>query len=146
MERRFDPNAVHAGSFVILIDTSVFIDFFTGKHTKQTEILVQRIESSDDICTCGLVMTETLQGVRSDKEYGTIKEILSGLLYLPITKSMFFQASLMYRIILKNGKTIRSPIDCIIAALCIEHGVELLHNDKDFIVIAQYTALRIAHK
>jgi predicted nucleic acid-binding protein len=88
-------------------------------------------------------MTEILQGIRSDKEYDRIKNILSGLLYLPITKNIFIHASSIYRTIRKHGKTIRSPIDCIIAAICIEHEIELLHNDKDFSIIAQYTSLRI---
>jgi predicted nucleic acid-binding protein len=128
---------------VILVDTSVFIDFFNGKHSKLSEILIESIENSEDICTCGLIITEILQGIRSDKDYDRIKNILSGLIYLPIAKNMFIQASSIYRTIRKNGKTIRSHIDCIIASICLEHEVDLLHNDKDFNVIAQYTSLRI---
>jgi predicted nucleic acid-binding protein len=128
---------------VIIVDTSVFIDFFNGKINKLSKILIKSIETSEDICTCGLIMTEILQGIRSDKEYDRIKNILSGLLYLPITKNIFIHASSIYRTIRKHGKTIRSPIDCIIAAICIEHEIELLHNDKDFSIIAQYTSLRI---
>lgn len=129
---------------MIIVDTSIYIDFFAGKHSKSTEILVKSIEKSDDICTCGLIITEILQGIRSDKEYDRIKNILSGLIYLPITKNMFINASAIYRTIRKNGKTVRGPADCIIASVCIEHEVELLHNDKDFNTIAQYTSLRIA--
>ncbi len=128
---------------MILVDTSVFIDFFAGKNSTTSELLNRSIENSDDLCTCGLIITEILQGIRSDKEYDGIKNILSGLLYLPITKNMFIHASSMYRTIRKHGKTIRSPIDCIIAAVCLEHEVDLLHNDKDFDTIAQYTPLRI---
>jgi hypothetical protein len=128
---------------VILVDTSVFIDFFNGKNSKLSELLIKSIETSEDICTCGLIMTEILQGIRSDKEYDRIRNILSGLLYLPITKNIFIHASSIYRDIRKHGKTIRSPIDCIIAAICIEHEIELLHNDKDFDNIAQYTSLRV---
>lgn len=129
---------------MILVDTSVFIDFFAGKQSAQTRRLIKSIEDSDDICTCGLIITETLQGIRSDKEYDRVKSILSGLIYLPITVTMFITASSIYRHIRKNGKTIRSPSDCIIASVCLEHEVDLLHNDKDFHSIAQYTALRIA--
>ena len=170
---------------MILVDTSVFIDFFNGKNSKLSEILIKSIETSEDICTCGLIMTEILQGIRLDKEYDRIRNILSGLLYLPITKNIFIHASSIYRTIRKHGgapptgvggpknylrlrepkdtcatsrsrrpptksgafcvvgKTIRSPIDCIIAAICIEHEIELLHNDKDFNNIAQYTSLRV---
>jgi predicted nucleic acid-binding protein len=128
---------------VILVDTSVFIDFFNGKNSKLSETLIKSIETSEDICTCGIIITEILQGIRSDKEYDRIRNILSGLLYLPITKNIFIHASSIYRTIRKHGKTIRSPIDCIIAAICIEHEIELLHNDKDFNNIAQYTSLRV---
>jgi predicted nucleic acid-binding protein len=131
---------------VILVDTSVFIDFFNGKRSKQSEMLVESVENSEDICTCGLIITEILQGIRSDKEYDGIKNILSGLLYLPVTKNMFIRAASLYRTIRKDGKTIRSPIDCILASLCLEHEVDLLHNDKDFSIIAQYTPLRILNR
>jgi predicted nucleic acid-binding protein len=128
---------------LILVDTSVFIDFFAGRHSKLTEMLIKSIDKSDDICTCGLIISEILQGIRSDKEYDRIKNILFGLIYLPITKNMFIQASSIYRTIRKNGKTIRGPTDCIIASICLEHEIALLHNDKDFNTIAQYTSLRI---
>jgi predicted nucleic acid-binding protein len=58
---------------------------------------------------------------------------------------MFISAASIYRNIRKNGETIRSPIDCIIAAICIEHEVNILHNDKDYNVIAGYTPLKIAN-
>jgi predicted nucleic acid-binding protein len=129
---------------MILVDTSVWINFFAGKHSPPTDALTKAIEDSVDVCICGLVITEILQGIRSDKEFDRTKNLLSGLIYLPITKQMFIQASSIYRKIRKNGKTIRSPIDCIIASLCIEHEVPLLHDDRDFSTIAEYTSLQIA--
>ena len=80
---------------------------------------------------------------RIDEFRDRIKNILFGLIYLPITKNMFIQASSIYRTIRKNGKTIRGPTDCIIASICLEHEIALLHNDKDFNTIARYTSLRI---
>jgi hypothetical protein len=129
---------------VILVDTSVFIDFFAGKRSKSAERLNKAVVNSEDICTCGLIITEILQGIRSDKEYDKIKSILSELIYLPITKNMFVHAASIYRAVRKNGKTIRGPTDCVIASICLEHEIELLHNDKDFNTIAQYTSLQIA--
>lgn len=128
---------------MILVDTSVYIDFFAGKKTRTTDILIRSIDEAADLCTCGLIMTEILQGIRNDKEYDRIKRILSDLIYLPITKEMFVHASSMYRTIRKSGRTIRSPIDCIIASVCLEHEIELLHNDKDFNIISQFTSLRV---
>jgi len=128
---------------VILVDTSVFIDFFAGKHSKPVELLVKSIGESADICTCGLIISEVLQGIRADKEYDRVKAVLRGLLYFPLTKEMFVHASSLYRTLCKNGKTIRSPVDCIIAALCLEHEISLIHNDRDFAAIAQYTSLKV---
>jgi predicted nucleic acid-binding protein len=129
---------------MVIVDTSVWIDFFAGKHTKNTDYFRKIIENSEDICICGLIITEILQGFRSEKEYEKVKSIFSGLIYLPITKNIFISAASVYRKIRKNGETIRSPIDCIIAAICIEHEVNILHNDKDYDVIAKYTSLKIA--
>ena len=130
---------------MIIVDTSVWIDFFAGKHTKNTDYLRKIIENSEDICICGLIMTEVLQGFKSEKEYEKVKNIFSGLIYLPITKNMFISAASIYRAIRKNGETIRSPIDCIISTICIEHEVKILHNDKDYAVIAKYTSLKMAN-
>jgi predicted nucleic acid-binding protein len=128
---------------LILVDTTVWIDYFAGKKTSQAEILTKAIQNSDDICVCGLVLTETLQGIRHDNKFNEVKAILENLIYLPITKEIFIKSASVYRSIRKHGKTIRSPIDCMIASICIEHEVHLLHNDKDYNVIAQYTNLRI---
>ena len=120
---------------MILVDSSVWIDLFAGKHTKATNYLINAIEESQDLCICGLIITEVLQGIRSDKEYEKVKSILSELIYLPISKNTFFRSASIYRSIRKNGKTIRSPIGFILASICLEHEVKLLHNDKDFNVI-----------
>jgi predicted nucleic acid-binding protein len=129
---------------MILVDTSVWIDFFHGKRNEPSEKLFKAIDNSEDICTSGIIMTEILQGIRMDKEYDRTKNILLDLIYLPVTKAMFIHAASIYRSLRKQGKTIRSPIDCIISAICLEHAVKLLHNDKDFNQIAQVTPLKFA--
>jgi predicted nucleic acid-binding protein len=128
---------------MILVDTSVWINFFGGKRTPSTDALIKAIEESADLCICGLIMTEILQGIRSDSEFEKTKEILSKLLFLPITKEMFVKAASLYRTIRKKGQTIRSPIDCIIAEVCLEHEIHLLHEDKDFTIIARHSPLQI---
>jgi predicted nucleic acid-binding protein len=144
MGRESFSNAIYARPFMILVDSSVWIDLFAGKHTKATNYVISAINETQDLCICGPIITEVLQGIRSDKEYEKVKSILSELIYLPISKSTFFRSASIYRSIRKNGKTIHSPIDCIIASICLEHEVKLLHNDKDFIVISQYTSLELA--
>jgi predicted nucleic acid-binding protein len=127
---------------LILVDTSVWIDFFAGKNNPCCSVLRKAVEEGDDLCICGLILTETLQGIRSDKEFKHIEEILSDLLYLPITKNLFMKSAEIYRQIRKHGRTIRSPIDCMIASVCMEHEVVLLHHDRDFEVIKEYFPLQ----
>ncbi|MFH0921884.1 MAG: PIN domain-containing protein [Fibrobacterota bacterium] len=127
-----------------LVDTSVWVNYFNGKRYHQTDLLTGLISQYKDICVCGLVLTEILQGIKSDDEFEKVKKQLSALIYLPVTKHSFIQAASLYRSIRKHGKTIRSSIDCIISSICIEHEVRLLHDDRDFDIIAKYSKLKIS--
>ncbi len=121
---------------MILVDTSVWIDFLAGRETPQAKAVESLVESREDICICGIVLTEVLQGIREDKEYNNTKAVLSELIYLPMAQETFFLAATIYRTCRSRGITIRNSTDCIIAATCIYHSVRLLHNDKDFDSIA----------
>lgn len=128
---------------MILVDSSVWIDFFAGKIGPGSDLVRKAIENKEDICVCGVIMTEVLQGIRSDKEFKRVDEILSDLVYLPITKDIFIKAAKIYRMLRKQGKTVRSPVDCMIASVCLEHDVRLLHHDRDFEVIGAFFPLQI---
>ncbi|MBN1308191.1 MAG: PIN domain-containing protein [Chitinispirillaceae bacterium] len=121
---------------MILVDTSVWIDYFAGNRTAGVSILKSAIADSEDLGICGVVFTEVLQGIRTDEEFDRVQMILDDLIYLPQEKSTHFLAATISRAMGKKGKTIRKPIDCIIAALCIENSIFLLHNDRDFDFIA----------
>jgi len=127
---------------MILVDTTVWIDFFTGKTTSQVDILELLISEDQDICVCGLVLTEVLQGVREEKQYKKIKTYFENLVFLPMTQSMHLHSADIYRSLRKKGITIRKPIDCMIASVAIAHKVQLLHNDKDFSPIGKYCGLK----
>jgi len=131
---------------MIMIDTSVWIDQLVGKGTKQTHRLSLLIEESLPLCTCGLIITEVLQGCREDRLYREVRSILTDLVYLQFTRDIFVYASDLYRSLRKKGVTIRKPIDCMIASVCIEHEVELLHSDKDFTLIAKHSKLKTLDK
>ena len=128
---------------MILVDTTVWIDFFRGKTTPQVDILELLISEGQDICLCGLVLTEVLQGVREEKQYRKIKTYFDNLVFLPMTQSMHLQSADIYRVLRKKGITVRKPIDCMIASVAIAHGVQLLHNDKDFIPIEKHCHLNV---
>jgi predicted nucleic acid-binding protein len=127
---------------MILVDTTVWIDLFAGRNLAHVKKLEMAIEAGEDICTCGVVMTEVLQGIREDEAFHQTLKIMEDLIYLPETVETFIKAAQIYRTLRKRGKTIRNPVDCIIAAVCILHGAFILHNDRDFGHIADIFPLQ----
>jgi len=127
---------------MILVDTTVWIDFFRGESTPQVDMLELLISEGEDICVCGLVLTEVLQGVREEKEYMKIRRYFENLVFLPVTREMFLLSAEIYRSLRKKGITVRKPVDCMIASVSISHKVQLLHNDKDFNPIEKHCGLK----
>lgn len=128
-----------------LVDTTVWIDFFAGRSTLQTNVL-EKYVSDEDICICGVILTEVLQGIRNDKEYNKTYKYFSSLLFLPVTQEGFVRAAEIYRSLRQKGITIRKPIDCMIAAVAIQHKIPLLHNDKDFNPIEEHCDLKTVRR
>ncbi len=130
---------------MVLVDTTVWVDLFSGLTTPQVIVLESLILKREDICLCGVILTEVLQGIRDDKEHAKTEAIFSSLLYLPMTRETFLLAAHIYRSLRVRGITIRNSIDCMIAAVCIENKVPLLHNDRDFDSISKHFDLKIAN-
>lgn len=128
---------------MMLVDTSVWIDFFAARNTAQVELLESTIDQRVDLCLCGVILTEVLQGIRDDKQYMQSESVLSNLIYLPMDQSTFLLAANIYRTLRSRGITIRNSVDCMIAAVCIEHKADLLHNDRDFDYIADVFGLQV---
>ena len=118
---------------MILVDTSVWIDFLSGRETTHRHILRQLIEKEEDICITEIILTEILQGIKDDAIYETTKNYL---LEFPIIKpkgtDTYLAAADIYRRCRKEGRTLRKTVDCIIAAIANENGLILFHNDNDF--------------
>lgn len=115
-----------------LVDTTVWIDFFNGSHAVHVEYLEKLLKERETIATCGVITTEILQGIASSKELKMLEEYLRPLVFLNTTRSTYIKAANIHRKMRQNGITIRKTIDCIIAAIALEHKCVLLHNDKDF--------------
>ncbi len=128
---------------MVLVDTTVWVDLFSGLTTPQVTLLESLIAQREDICLCGVILTEVLQGIRDDKEHAKTQVIFSNLLYLPMIRETFLRAAHIYRSLRARGITIRNPIDCMIAAVCIENKVALLHHDRDFDLISKHFDLEI---
>lgn len=129
---------------MILVDSTIWIDFLRGTDSIFQKKLHQLIEEEKEVCLTAINLTEILQGIRSDTEFERTRRYL---LLFPIYSikniDAYIHASRIYRACQRNGKTIRKTVDCIIAAIAIENQLTLFHNDRDFDKIASCTRLKI---
>jgi len=128
---------------MVLVDTTVWIDFFADRIEPHVAALQELIENEEDLCLCGVILAEVLQGIQSDADYIKTKDYLAELIFLPMRQATFVRAAEVYRSLRKRGGTIRKPVDCMIASVAIEHDIRLLHNDRDFDYIAKHSKLRV---
>lgn len=129
---------------MILVDTSVWIDYLNGIKTDQCEILDQAL--IEGIAAIGdLIFLEILQGIRGDKDFKDTKSQLSQLdQYELLGLHQVEKCANNYRQLRKKGNTIRSSADVIIATFCIENQLPLLFSDKDFEPFVKHLKLRSA--
>ncbi len=117
---------------MILVDTSVWIDYFNGIDSRQTAKLDVSL-SSTLIVSGDLIIAELLQGFRADNDFQIAKSLLENLEQVPLCNSeMAIKSAQNYRLLRKQGITVRKTIDCIIATYCIENDLALLYSDRDF--------------
>jgi len=128
---------------MVLVDTTVWIDFFADRNDPHVATLQDLIENEEDLSLCGVILAEVLQGIRSDADFVKTKRYLGDLIFLPMRQATFLRAAELYRSLRKKGITIRKPVDCMIASVAIEYDIQLLHNDRDFDHIAKRSKLRI---
>ena len=128
---------------MMIVDTTVWVDFFRGRAGPHVDMLESALSEGQDICICGVILTETLQGIRRDEDYARTARLLDDLLFLPMTRETFVRAADVYRALRRKGITVRKPVDCMIASVAIEHGVPLLHHDRDFDPIEEHFGLQV---
>jgi len=128
---------------MIVVDTSVWIDYVNGVVTPQTNILDIELESSR-IATGDLIIAEFLQGFREDSQFLEAKDLMDSLEYYDfVGREMAINAAQNFRRLRKKGITIRKTIDVLIATFCIEYGFELLHSDRDFDPMEEVLGLKV---
>ena len=129
---------------MILVDSSVWIDYFNGVPTWQTDLLDTVL--SDTLVIMGdLILAEVLQGFKSNKDYETAKHLLSALPFRRIGGyQVAVQSAQNYRSMRKAGVTVRKTIDVIIATYCIMTNLTLLHDDRDFDPMVSRLGLKTA--
>lgn len=128
---------------MVLVDTTVWIDFFAARSLPHIEALETIIERREDICICGIILTEVLQGIRKDSEFQETRDMFNNLIFLPMPYTVFLRSAYIFRKLRHKGITICKSIDCMIASVAIENNMLLLHNDKDFQPIEKHCGLKV---
>lgn len=126
---------------MILVDTSVWIEVFR----KTKPLNLGSLVPFDDIVTCLPVVQEVLQGFRDENAFRLARESMHAIPIVesPLGIDVFGEAIDLYRLARRAGLTIRSSIDCLIAACAIRHDLEVLHSDRDFDALASVSSLRV---
>lgn len=128
---------------MILVDSSVWIDYFNGAITPQTERL-DSLLGRQPLAIGDLILAEVLQGFASERDFNAARMMLTSLLVVDLGgREIAIQAARNFRALRKLGVTVRKTIDTVIATFCIESGYELLHNDRDFDPFARHLGLRV---
>jgi predicted nucleic acid-binding protein len=117
---------------VIFVDSSVWIDYFRGAATTQSDIL-DRLLTTNELTVGDLVITEVLQGFKSEKDFNTARKLMTSFETITISDpALALKAATNYRVLRAKGITVRKTIDSLIATRCLEDGYKLLHDDSDF--------------
>lgn len=126
---------------MIMVDSSVWIDYFNGLDTTQTTEL-DSLLGVKLIAIGDIILTEVLQGFRNDEDYKTASNLLMSLtIFELLGEKMALKSADNYRLLRKQGITIRKTVDVIIASFCIENNFPLLFADKDFLPFVKHLRL-----
>jgi predicted nucleic acid-binding protein len=126
---------------VVLVDTSVWIEVFRRPSRLRLETIVE----FDEIVTCLPVLQEVLQGFEDERAFAIAREAMQALpiVEAPLTAPAFEDAVALYRNARRAGVTVRSGVDCLIAACALRHRLEVLHRDRDYDALARVSPLRV---
>ena len=128
---------------MILVDSSVWIDYFNATVTRETELLDDLL-GREPLLTGDLIMAEVLQGFRRDADYRRAKAALDLLVYEPMVgREIALASARNYRKLRAAGVTVRKTIDMLIATFCLEKRHSLLHADRDFDAIEKHLGLPV---
>lgn len=130
---------------MIVVDTSVWIDYLRGTETQQATWLDELIEADAGVAITDIILTELLQGAPDERSADDLEDRLLAFDLLRLEHlDDFTRAASLYRQARRQGVTIRKTSDCLIASLCVREGLAILHADSDFDQLAGCTPLTIA--
>jgi len=128
---------------MILIDSSVWIDYFNGNQTSKTDWLDSSLGNTP-IIIGDLILTEVLQGFQSEKDFKIAKDLLLNIPFVTLGgKALALESAMNCRILRRKGVTVRKTIDIIIGTFCIHNQLSLLHCDRDFDPMVKFLGLKI---
>jgi len=128
---------------MVIVDSSVLIDFLADRQTPQVEWLAANLRRRR-IGITTLILTEVLQGIRLENQFNeTLGALERFAVFEAGGRNLAVQSARNYRALRQRGITIRNAIDCLNATFCIEAGIELLHNDRDFDAFEQHLHLKV---
>ncbi len=127
---------------MVLVDTTVWIDFLKGRNTKEVKKLEELLSDETDVFITGLIVQEILTGIKDRKERKKVRKELERFILIAPSLETHVQAAEIFDTCRKRGYTIRSIIDCLIASLAIEYDLTLLENDRDYAFISKALPLK----
>jgi predicted nucleic acid-binding protein len=126
---------------VILVDTSAWIEFLRDTGSEVCSAVDRLLDA--DLAICDAVSMEILAGARNERHLIQLRGLLARATMLPTAPADYEAAASMYRSCRTNGETVRKVIDCLIAAVAVRAGAEILHADTDFVTLARHTDSRL---
>jgi len=131
---------------MVIVDTTVWVDYFRGVRTPQTMWLNSELEHQR-LGITDLILCEVLQGIRDDQQFSAVRrELLKLEVFTMGGIELALAAAQNYRKLRARGYTVRRTIDCLIATFCLLHDHALLHNDRDFEPFERVFGLRVLHR
>ena len=129
---------------MILVDSSVWIDYFRGRQSPETNLLDELLER-EPVLTGDLILTEVLQGFDNDRDFTQAKKLLTSFNVIDLGgKDIAIRAAKNFRTLRALDVTVQKTIDTIIATCCIDNDYLLLYSDRDFDPFVEHLALRSA--
>ncbi|MFA5907912.1 MAG: PIN domain nuclease [Vicinamibacterales bacterium] len=130
---------------MVIVDTTVWIDYFNGTDNAETNWLELRLDQ-DRLGLTTIILSEILQGIRDEKTAVLVEaDLLQFAIFEASSRTLAVQAARNYRTLRRRGKTVRKTIDVLIATFCIEEQHSLLHRDRDFDAFEELLGLSVVH-
>ena len=126
---------------MILVDTSAWVEFLRGTESPVCDRVEDLLVS--EIAICDATRMEVLAGARDEQHLQSLRRLLARAVTLPTRPSDYEDAALLYRSCRRGGETVRKLIDCLIAAVALRNGIQILHDDRDFDTIARHSPLEV---